>query len=98
MGKTGGDFMLKSRADVPHKERVIRILHEHAEIRRLIGNNPYTFLFICGIVAFQIVVAALVQNAPWWALFLTAYCIGAFANHCLYVLIHECGHNLVFKK
>jgi sphingolipid delta-4 desaturase len=28
---------------------------------------------------------------------LAAYCVGAFANHALFVLIHECAHNLVFK-
>jgi sphingolipid delta-4 desaturase len=27
----------------------------------------------------------------------TAYLVGAFANHALFVLIHECAHNLVLK-
>jgi len=27
-----------------------------------------------------------------------AYFVGAFANHALFVLIHECAHNLLFKK
>ena len=27
-----------------------------------------------------------------------AWCVGAFANHALFVLIHECTHNMVFKN
>ena len=27
-----------------------------------------------------------------------AYLIGAFADHALFVMIHECAHNLLFKK
>ncbi|MEZ5049311.1 MAG: fatty acid desaturase [Saprospiraceae bacterium] len=29
---------------------------------------------------------------------ITAYVVGAFCNHALFVLIHECTHNLVFKS
>ena len=28
---------------------------------------------------------------------IVAYAVGAFANHALFVLIHECAHNLIFK-
>jgi sphingolipid delta-4 desaturase len=35
---------------------------------------------------------------PWWAIVLVAIAVGAFINHALYVLIHECAHNLVFQS
>jgi sphingolipid delta-4 desaturase len=36
--------------------------------------------------------------AYWWAALLTAYCVGAFANHCLYVIVHDATHRLIFKS
>lgn len=91
------DFLFSSDSE-PHRERTKRILRDHPQIRQLIGNNPYTFWFIFGLVAFQIAVAVLVQNQSWWLIVAVAYFVGAFANHSLYVLSHECSHNLVFKK
>lgn len=82
----------------PHKNRTKFIINEHPEIRQLIGRNPYTFLVIAGCVALQIVLAWALRDASWLWIFLTAYCVGAFACHTLYVCIHECSHNLVFKK
>jgi sphingolipid delta-4 desaturase len=34
----------------------------------------------------------------WWAALLLAYGVGAFANHCLYVVIHDATHRLIFKN
>jgi len=39
-----------------------------------------------------------VKDAPWWIAIAIAYVIGAFANHTLFVLVHECAHNLIFKR
>jgi sphingolipid delta-4 desaturase len=50
-----------------------------------------------GLVVFQIAAAVALRHAPWWALLLAAYIVGAVANHALLVLIHECTHNLVWK-
>lgn len=91
------DFLF-SESREPHKDRTKEILKQYPQIRQLIGGNPYTFLFIIGIVALQIGVAIWVDSQPWWVLLLAAYTIGAFANHGLYVLNHECSHNLVFKR
>lgn len=82
----------------PHKSRTKTILKQHPEIRSLIGRNPYTFLIILGCVAVQLVLAYILKDASWWWNVLAAYCIGAFACHTLYVCIHECSHNLVFKN
>src|SRR5262249_44444039 len=34
----------------------------------------------------------------WWASLAGSWCVGAFANHSLYVIIHEATHNLIFRR
>ncbi len=82
----------------PHKLRTKEIITQHPEIRSLIGRNPYTFLIILFCVSLQIGLAYFLQDKSWWLVFGFAYLIGAFASHTLFVCIHECAHNLVFKK
>lgn len=82
----------------PHHDRTKSILKAHPDVRQLIGRNPATFLVTVGILCLQFGIAVGIRHQPWWAVLLAAYLIGAFANHCTYVLIHEYTHNLVFKK
>jgi len=82
----------------PHKVRTKEIIAEHPEIRQLIGKNPYTFFVILFCVSFQLVIAWLLKDQSWWLVLLAAYFAGAFACHTLFVCIHECAHNLLFKK
>ena len=82
----------------PHKKRTKEIINKHPEIRSLIGRNPYTFLVILLCVGIQFAGGYLLKDAPWWAVFVVAYCVGGFACHTLFVCIHECAHNLVFKN
>ncbi len=82
----------------PHKLRTKEIITQHPEIRTLIGRNPYTFLIILFCVALQIALAYFLQDKSWWLVFGVAYLVGAFACHTLFVCIHECAHNLVFKN
>ena len=82
----------------PHPARTRDIIQAHPEVRDLFGSYPVTAWYTVGIVALQIAVALLLNRSPWWLILLVAYCVGAFANHALYVVIHECTHNLVFKK
>jgi len=67
-------------------------------MRNLIGKNPFTFLVITGLVASMVGVAWLVRDQSWWIVFGAAYLYGAFANHSLFVMIHECAHQLLFKN
>jgi sphingolipid delta-4 desaturase len=76
----------------------VGILKQHPEVRQLIGRNPYSVILIIAIVALQTALAFLVGEQPWWVAVLVAYGIGAFANHTLFVLIHECAHNLLFRS
>ena len=82
----------------PHRERTQAILREHPQVRELIGKNPYSFLLIVAVVALQIGLAAALGNRPWWLILLAAYGVGAFADHALFVMIHECAHNLIFRS
>ena len=66
-------------------------------MRNLIGKNPYTIFAIIGLVSFQVVLAWFVHDRSWWYVFGAAYLLGAFADHALFVMIHECAHQLLFK-
>jgi sphingolipid 4-desaturase/C4-monooxygenase len=87
-----------SNSPEPHKARTRAILKDHPEVRNLIGRNSASFFLILFVVALQIAISFLIKNYPWWSALIAAYLIGAFANHSLFVLIHECAHNLIFKK
>ncbi len=67
-------------------------------MRNLIGKNPLTFIAILGLVAFQVALAILVSDQSWWIVVGAAYIFGAFADHALFVMIHECAHKLIFKN
>ena len=49
-------------------------------------------------VALQIGLSCLLVNQTWWMVFGAAYLIGAFADHALFVMVHECAHRLIFKN
>jgi sphingolipid delta-4 desaturase len=87
-----------SAAPEPHRLRTKQLLQRHPQIRELIGPNPVTFWWTVGIVALQIAVAWLIADQSWWVVVLAAYTVGAFANHALFVVIHETAHRLVFKR
>jgi len=88
----------QSTGPEPHRIRTKLILKAHPKVRQLIGKNPATFWFILGIVSLQVVIAWVLRDKPWWVMLAAAYLVGAFANHALFVMIHECAHNLLFRK
>jgi sphingolipid delta-4 desaturase len=96
MSKPLKDFFYSDQPE-PHRERTKAILKSHPEVRTLISRNSFSLELIIGIVLLQTIIAALLNGQPWWAALLAAYLIGAFANHALFVLIHECSHNLIVK-
>ena len=87
-----------SNSPGPHASRAKQILQKHPDVRNLIGKNPNTIYIIIGVVLFQISMACLVANQSWWMVFAAAYLLGAFADHALFVMIHECTHRLLFKR
>ncbi len=87
----------RSESPEPHRERTKSLLKAHPEVRSLMGRNPWSFAIILFVVALQTGIAVSLSSAPWWLALIVAYLVGAFANHSLFVLIHECAHNLIFK-
>jgi len=91
------DFRYRDERE-PHHLRTRAILAEHPEVRALVGRNPRTALIMAGLVTGQLAVAWALREAPWWMIALCAYLIGAFVSHALFVVIHECTHQLVFTR
>ena len=91
----------QSELDQPHPDRTQRILKAHPEVRSLCGRNPWTAAVLLFIVALQTGLAWGLGRAGlhyWWLSLLVGWCVGAFANHTLYVIIHEATHNLIFQN
>jgi sphingolipid 4-desaturase/C4-monooxygenase len=81
-----------------HRQRAREILARHPEVRGLLGQNPTSALWVIGLVSVQWLAAYLLRDMSWLWILAAAWLFGAFANHALYVLIHECTHNLVFRN
>ena len=95
-----GAFFISAN-DQPHPARTLAILNAHPEIRGLIGRNPWTALVMLVVAGIQIAIAIAMGHLGlhyWWLALLTAYGLGAFANHCLYVVVHDAAHRLIFKS
>lgn len=80
-----------------HTVRRREIVAKFPEVRELMVKNHSSALWIVALVLLQWAAAALADNANGWLLVLAAFAFGAFVNHALYVLMHECTHSLVFK-
>lgn len=76
-------------------------MRKYPEIKKLMGKNPYTFGIMLFVLALQTSIAYAMGQLGlqyWWVAFIVAYLVGAFANHCMYVIIHEASHNLIFTS
>ncbi|MGV3527403.1 MAG: fatty acid desaturase [Flavisolibacter sp.] len=91
------DFLFSTQPE-PHRLRTKQILKQHPGIRSLIGKNPASFYITLFIVAGMITLSWVVSDKPWWLIFVLAYFVGAFADHALFVMIHEATHKLIFKN
>ena len=87
-----------SASPEPHRLRTLQILKQYPEVKKLMGKNPLTMFAIVGLVGGMIVLSYFVKDSPWWVVLLVAYGVGAFFNHALFVMIHECSHHLLFKS
>jgi sphingolipid delta-4 desaturase len=91
----------KSEFEHPHPGRARAIIKAHPEVRELMVRNPYTALIALGVVVLQTGIAFFMGKLGfgyWWLSLLLAYCIGAFANHANYVIIHDATHNLILRS
>lgn len=91
----------QTEIDQPHPERTRAIMKAHPEVRQLFGRNPYTALIMVGVLVLQTGIAYGMGQlgwSYWWLSLVIAYAVGAFANHCMYVIIHDSVHNMVFMS
>jgi len=98
-----GDHVNKRRIDQAsalawHAARRKAILAAHPEVKELYGHAPTTALWAAGLIVVQVGLTAFAQHVSWPAVLLLAYVVGPFPAHALGMLIHEAGHNLVFRK
>ena len=87
--------------DRSHVLRRQAILAAHPEVRGLFGRDIRTFWLTVGVFAGQCGLAAWMGRlglSYWGAAILLAYCVGAFANHAMFVIIHDSIHNAVFAE
>jgi sphingolipid delta-4 desaturase len=92
---------LVAKPQRPHPIRRRAILAAHPEVERLIGYDPLTAAITLGVVIGQTAIAVLFGHLGfgyWWAALIAAYCVGAFANHAMFVVIHDATHNCVFAS
>jgi sphingolipid delta-4 desaturase len=81
-----------------HIKRRREILEKYPEVRSLYGAYWPSAVYICLIVLSQLIIAYFLKDQAWWLILISSYAIGAFFNHSLYVMIHECTHNVVLKS
>src|SRR5437660_6138049 len=91
------DFVYSGNPE-PHRIRTKQILRQNPEIRKLIGKNPATFFAILFLVVAQTALSVVLGQSSWWLIIPIAYLVGAFIDHALFVMIHECTHKLIFKN
>jgi len=92
---------LKTKANRPHPWRKTGILHAHPEVELLAGTDLRTFYLTLMIVFVQTCIAWVFGGLGvsfWWLALIAAYGFGAFANHALFVVIHDATHNCIFKR
>jgi sphingolipid 4-desaturase/C4-monooxygenase len=85
----------------PHPLRRRAILAAHPEVAALSGRDWRTAPITLAAVAGQTAIAALLGSlglSYWWAALVAAFCIGAFVNHAMFVVIHDATHNCIFKS
>jgi len=85
----------------PHPVRRRAILAAHPEVESLIGHDPKTAAITLATVIGQTLIAAIFGHLGltyWWVALLAAYFVGAFANHAMFVVIHDATHNCIFKS
>lgn len=91
----------QSEQDQPHPGRARAIIKAHPEVRSLMVRNPWTAVIAISVVGLQTSIAAWMGHLGWsfwWLSLLLAYGVGAFANHCNYVIIHDATHNLILRS
>mmetsp|Transcript_17752 Transcript_17752/g.31642 ORF Transcript_17752/g.31642 Transcript_17752/m.31642 type:complete len:323 (-) Transcript_17752:67-1035(-) len=83
----------------PHQARRAAMLKKYGpQIKALYGPDPWVPAQALLVVALQVSAAWAVRDMDVWQLLVAGYLVGAFANHNLFLAVHELTHNLGFKR
>jgi sphingolipid delta-4 desaturase len=83
----------------PHATRRRQILAKHgAEVRALYGHDYRTAVQVILVSLFQVVMAWVVRDMPWWKVMLASYVLAGTASQNLFTAQHELSHFLAFRK
>jgi sphingolipid delta-4 desaturase len=94
------DGFLPTEPMRPHPIRRRAILAAHPEVAKLIGYDRRTAAIVVAVVLGQTALAGVFGHLGlhyWWLLLIVAYGVGAFANHAMFVAIHDAVHNAICK-
>ena len=100
-GTVGRRFFYPAELMRPHPIRRRAILKAHPDVKALMGPDRISALVCVSILAGQVALAAALGHlgiGGWWVALIVAWSVGAFANHAMFVIIHEATHNLVWKN
>ncbi len=95
-------FITVENPDV-HTLRRVQILHQHPEVKALMGYDTWSGLLTLILVAIQLTLAFYIgqywfDGAHWWCFLLASYLIGGVLNHWVGMAIHEASHDLLAPK
>lgn len=92
------EFMEVDYAE-PHLARGRRLLKKHPEIAQLFGRNPWTLPLAMVVSGAQIGTAIALAHfgAPWWAMLIVAFALGAFLHNTNSSIIHDASHDRVTR-
>ncbi|TNE97065.1 MAG: fatty acid desaturase [Deltaproteobacteria bacterium] len=81
----------------PHVQRSREMIKKYPQIRKLMGPNPMSNLWIVLMVAAQIGLGIWLAEKSWWLLIAVAWLVGSLITHSLFGMVHEAAHNLLGK-
>jgi sphingolipid delta-4 desaturase len=85
--------------DEPHCSRRLAIKKKYPNITKLCGYEPLTKWIVWGVMTLHLGTAYYCRNNTWSLEFwILSYVVGATCTQNLFLAIHECSHNLLFKK
>eukprot|EP00898_Chlorokybus_atmophyticus_P008868 jgi/Chlat1/8983/Chrsp94S08275 len=97
-GMPSSDYFIVDGPQAHHK-RHVAILKAHPEVKQLITTDPAVAWWIIAVNVLQFGLAWAVQRYfSWPAMLVLSYTVGATAMHAMWVLVHECTHNVVHSS
>ncbi len=91
------DYIWSEESDW-HMTRQKNILKDYPEVKRLFGIDPNTKYYGPLLLFTQLWLSITAPSLSWPMYMLSVYFLGATFMQTLFLLIHECSHNLLFNS